>query len=240
MTAIAKALLQAAWTAIGGDVDAVDRVAFTAEGGLPSVFRSWISPVRPLPQPHSRSPDSSSSAMAARPIPSMLIVGWLPFWFSMSIRPIGWSLPAPWDPIAGDYATRDGWIRLHTNAPHHRAAAERVLGVHGDKAGMAAAVAGWQKRDLEEASSKPADVRPKCAAPPNGRTTLRAWRLRPSRSSIGWPPSRPACRTSLVRRAPAAGPESPRSDAGSGRAGGEPLPRRRWRRRAAHRPARLG
>ena len=36
-------------------------------------------------------------------------------------------LPALWEPIAGDYATADGWIRLHTNAPHHRAAAVSVL-----------------------------------------------------------------------------------------------------------------
>ncbi len=36
--------------------------------------------------------------------------------------------PSLWDPMAGDYATRDGFIRLHTNYPHHRAAAERVLG----------------------------------------------------------------------------------------------------------------
>jgi hypothetical protein len=46
------------------------------------------------------------------------------FWFATSIRPIGWSVPPLWDPVAGDYATKDGWIRLHTNAPHHRAAAE--------------------------------------------------------------------------------------------------------------------
>ncbi len=38
-------------------------------------------------------------------------------WFGMSIRPIGWMLPSPWDPIAGDYLAADGWIRLHTNAP---------------------------------------------------------------------------------------------------------------------------
>ena len=49
-------------------------------------------------------------------------------WFGLSIHPIGWSAPPPWDPIAGDYETRDGWIRLHTNAPHHREAALRVLG----------------------------------------------------------------------------------------------------------------
>ncbi|EQD38954.1 CoA transferase, CAIB/BAIF family protein, partial [mine drainage metagenome] len=68
-----------------------------------------------------------------------------------SIEHIGWKPPAPWDPIAGDYPARDGWIRLHTNAPHHRAAAERVLGRHGDKAAMAHAVAAWTKGDLEAA-----------------------------------------------------------------------------------------
>lgn len=39
------------------------------------------------------------------------------FWFSSSLRPVGWTVPPLWDPIAGDYATTDGWIRLHTNAP---------------------------------------------------------------------------------------------------------------------------
>jgi hypothetical protein len=72
-------------------------------------------------------------------------------WFRTSLRPIGWALPDLWGPVAGDYRTRDGWIRLHTNAPHHRAAAERVLGAQADRAGMAAAVAGWDKSDLEAA-----------------------------------------------------------------------------------------
>ena len=49
------------------------------------------------------------------------------FWFSSSIRPVGWQVPPLWDPVAGDYASADGWIRLHTNAPHHRAAAELSL-----------------------------------------------------------------------------------------------------------------
>src|SRR5262249_4348011 len=73
------------------------------------------------------------------------------FWFASSIRPLGWSLPAPWDPIAGDYASSDGWIRLHTNAPHHRAAAERVLGTHADRQTMAEAVRRWSKTELEAA-----------------------------------------------------------------------------------------
>ena len=73
------------------------------------------------------------------------------WWLQLSIRPLGWRLPPPWDAIAGDYACRDGWIRLHTNAPHHRAAAEAVLGRHADKAGMADAVRRWDKTALESA-----------------------------------------------------------------------------------------
>ncbi len=71
------------------------------------------------------------------------------FWFATSIRPQGWSVPPLWDPVAGDYATKDGWIRLHTNAPHHRAAAESVLGACADRAAMESQVAKWAKTDLE-------------------------------------------------------------------------------------------
>ncbi len=39
-------------------------------------------------------------------------------WFGFSIRRKGGELPPAWDAVAGDYATKDGWIRLHTNAPH--------------------------------------------------------------------------------------------------------------------------
>ena len=72
-------------------------------------------------------------------------------WFGFALRPIGWELPSPWDPIAGDYRTVDGWIRLHTNAPHHRAAALRVLGVAADKGAVADAVASWVAGELESA-----------------------------------------------------------------------------------------
>ena len=73
------------------------------------------------------------------------------FWFSSSIRPVGWQTPPLWDPVAGDYACADGWIRLHTNAPHHRAAAERVLGKVADRAEMASKVATWNAAELEQA-----------------------------------------------------------------------------------------
>jgi hypothetical protein len=72
-------------------------------------------------------------------------------WYGWSIHPLGWTLPSPWDSIAGDYATRDGWIRLHTNAPHHKAAALKVLGCAEDKAAVARVVAGWSAEALEAA-----------------------------------------------------------------------------------------
>ncbi len=46
---------------------------------------------------------------------------------------------------------RHGWIRLHTNAPRHRAAALRVLGVEAEREHVAAAVARWAADELETA-----------------------------------------------------------------------------------------
>jgi len=77
------------------------------------------------------------------------------FWYKSSLRPEGWELPAQWDAVAGDYAAKDGWIRLHTNAPHHRKAALTALGITDSKeterADVAAAVAAWNTAELEEA-----------------------------------------------------------------------------------------
>ncbi len=72
-------------------------------------------------------------------------------WFDMTIRPDGWELPGLWDAIAGDYQTNDGWIRLHTNAAHHRAAALSVLGDHADRQSLAPVMARWNADDLEAA-----------------------------------------------------------------------------------------
>ena len=73
------------------------------------------------------------------------------FWFNMTLQPIEWELPPAWDPIAGDYRTSDGWIRLHTNAPHHRLAALSVLGDYQDRETLAPVISGWKKDELETA-----------------------------------------------------------------------------------------
>ena len=76
-------------------------------------------------------------------------------WFGKSLVARGWQPDDPWDSVAGDYACADGWIRLHTNAPHHkRAALAVVLGkptVNEDDARtrIASAVRDWRKEELE-------------------------------------------------------------------------------------------
>ncbi len=72
-------------------------------------------------------------------------------WYRYSFKPDGWEMPSLWDAIAGDYRASDGWIRLHTNLPHHRAAALKVLGTQADRDEVSQALRSWAIADLESA-----------------------------------------------------------------------------------------
>ncbi len=61
-------------------------------------------------------------------------------------RPVGLGFA----PLSRFWRTADGWLRLHGNYPHHRAAAASVLGSE-DVDAVAAAAAGWAAEDLESA-----------------------------------------------------------------------------------------
>ncbi len=146
----AHAITATAWTALGGNSDLLDAVTFVGDGGLTSVY--------PVTDVASATVAVAALALAelshsrGGKIPGITIDRRLAsLWFGFSIRPVGWEMPAPWDPIAGDYQTTDGWIRLHTNAPHHRIAAENILGQHTDKVAMAREVIRWKKQQLETA-----------------------------------------------------------------------------------------
>ena len=98
-------------------------------------------------------------------------------WFRTSIRPQGWTIPPMRDPLSGDYRTLDGWIRIHTNAPWHRAAALAVLGVAPKKEAVIESVAGWSADDLEAAIIKVGG----CAAT---MRSLREWANHPQGKSV--------------------------------------------------------
>ncbi|MEM1403898.1 MAG: CoA transferase [Pseudomonadota bacterium] len=72
-------------------------------------------------------------------------------WFGMTLHPDGWELPPTWDAIAGDYRAEDRWIRLHTNAPHHRDAALSVLRCSADRDVVTETVRQWDAVELESA-----------------------------------------------------------------------------------------
>ncbi len=122
----------------------------TGAGGLPSVFAVTDLAVASVAAAGAEVASLAAQAGATRPALSV-DRRLASFWFAWTLRPDGWEIGSVWDPVAGDYATKDGWIRLHTNAPHHRAAAERVLGPQSEREGMAQAVAQWDARALETA-----------------------------------------------------------------------------------------
>jgi len=64
--------------------------------------------------------------------------------------------PAPeiWDKIAGLYPCRDGFVRLHTNFPHHRDGVLRLLGCDYDRAAVASALARWPAEAFETAAAE--------------------------------------------------------------------------------------
>lgn len=66
-------------------------------------------------------------------------------------KPEGWTIPPAWDPFAGDYEAKDGWVRLHTNYAWHRAAALDALDVGPDKAAITRAVRARAAEDVESA-----------------------------------------------------------------------------------------
>jgi hypothetical protein len=72
-------------------------------------------------------------------------------WFGMTLKTLNFQLPKLWDSIAGDYQTEDGWIRLHTNALHHKRAALSILNCEDKRDSVAKVVNLYPAEALETA-----------------------------------------------------------------------------------------
>ncbi len=146
------ALLSHVLSAFGGDLPASDETSavVTGEGNL----KSWFG-VTDLAAAAIGAAGLALAQFAAirgnRPAGVTVNRRLASLWFGWSLHPLGWNLPSVWDPLAGDYRTGDGWIRLHTNAPHHRTAALSVLGETADRTALERAVARWEGEPLETA-----------------------------------------------------------------------------------------
>jgi CoA-transferase family III len=138
------------WTALGGTTEELPQVDLSGQGALPSAFAvtdfaagAVGVAAAAIAELIAKRGDAHAPVRVDRRLASM--------WFGFSIRPQGWALPPAWDAVAGDYATKDGWIRLHTNAPHHRKIALSVLNAPEEKNAVATAVSHWQAEELENA-----------------------------------------------------------------------------------------
>ena len=135
------------WRGVGGDEDALDRVAVTGPACLlPSPFL-----VTPAATAAIGAATLAVAELAGVPGPVRLDT----VHASAAVRCeryasiVGVAPPAIWDAVAGDYPTADGWIRLHTNYAQHRDPALRVLGVAPEREAVAAAVRSWPAERLE-------------------------------------------------------------------------------------------
>ena len=107
-------MLKEIWSSLGQPGELLSHVTTTGIGDLPSVYAvtdlavasigaATLSMAYLIAQRQDSLPDVQiDRVLASR-------------WFSRSISPIGWELPPTWDAVAGDYETRDGWIKLHAN-----------------------------------------------------------------------------------------------------------------------------
>jgi hypothetical protein len=168
--------LSSIWTELGGPPSIASRVQFAGRGELPSIFAVEDLAAAAVGAA-GLAVSELLSAGGGRPEQVTVDRRLASLWYGWSIRPEGWELPAPWDPIAGDYQARDGWIRLHTNAPHHRAAALSVLGVLPEREPVARAVAASKAVELQEAVVQAGG----CAA---AMHSLQEWRLHPQGAAV--------------------------------------------------------
>jgi crotonobetainyl-CoA:carnitine CoA-transferase CaiB-like acyl-CoA transferase len=136
--------LTAAWAALGGDPLPEDALRVAGATGLAG----------PLPVPDLAVGAVAAQLLAAcerrgRRLAVELDAGAVgaSFRSERHARQGGAPLGSGFAPLSRFWRTADGWLRLHGNYPHHRAAALAVLG-DGDPA---AAIAAWRAEDLETA-----------------------------------------------------------------------------------------
>jgi crotonobetainyl-CoA:carnitine CoA-transferase CaiB-like acyl-CoA transferase len=149
-----RSLASALWRALGGNDAHLESLRFSGpEGGLPSRFHVidlaaatiGIATLAAAELWAARRNEALRAVTVDRRLSAAA------FRCERLLQTVGWTLPAPWDAIAGDYETADGWIRLHTNYPYHRDAVTRVLDVPADRQSVAAAVKCRNATELESA-----------------------------------------------------------------------------------------
>src|SRR5882724_11149300 len=153
--AASRATLSALWRLAAGDPAALDDVVLTgADPVLPSSFRIGA---------------AAQAAIAAAGLAAAEL--WrlrtgrrqrvavdmrhaaVEFRSERYLRVDGAAPASIWDPLAGIYRARDGFVRLHTNFAHHRDRVVALLGCAATRDDVAAALAAWDREAFETAAN---------------------------------------------------------------------------------------
>jgi len=147
-------ILSDVWTSSGGEPSALDALTLTGDGPqLPSSFRVAAAAQISI----------AASALAAAEIWKLrggeaqqvtvdmrhaVVECRSERYLRLDDKPP----PPAWDAIAGVYKTRDGFVRLHTNFPHHRDAICKVLNCKPEREAVQAALMEWDGEAFETAA----------------------------------------------------------------------------------------
>src|SRR3982074_3468825 len=150
-----REILTDIWTSAGGDPSALDAVTLTGEEPqLPSSFRVAAAAQASV----------GAAGLAAAEIWKMRCGEQQGVAVDMRhavvecrseryLRVDGKPPPPAWDAIAGIYKTRDnGFVRLHTNFPHHRDAVCKVLNCKPERDAVQVALMQWDGEAFETAA----------------------------------------------------------------------------------------
>jgi crotonobetainyl-CoA:carnitine CoA-transferase CaiB-like acyl-CoA transferase len=150
----AREILSDVWASVGGKPAALDALTLTGdEPQLPSSFRVAAAAQISI----------AASALAAAEIWKMRSGQAQQVAVDMRhavvecrseryLRRDGNPPPPAWDAIAGVYKVRDGFVRLHTNFPHHRDAVCKVLNCKPERDAVQATLTQWDGEAFETAA----------------------------------------------------------------------------------------
>jgi crotonobetainyl-CoA:carnitine CoA-transferase CaiB-like acyl-CoA transferase len=149
-----REILSDVWTSVGGAASALDALTLTGEEPqLPSSFRVAAAAQVSI----------AASALAAAEIWKMRKGQAQQVAVDMRhavvecrseryLRVDNKPPPPAWDAIAGVYKVSDGFVRLHTNFPHHRDAVCKVLDCKAEREAVQAALMQWKGEAFETAA----------------------------------------------------------------------------------------
>ncbi|MCA6125339.1 CoA transferase [Bradyrhizobium sp. WSM 1704] len=149
-----RAILAGIWTDVGGAPSALDAVRLTgSEPQLPSSFRVAAAAQASIAAAglaaaeiwRARSGETQEVAVDMR---HAVVECRSERYLRVDDKPP----PPAWDKVAGVYRVRDGFVRLHTNFPHHRDAVCKVLNCNAERDDVQSALLHWDGEAFEIAA----------------------------------------------------------------------------------------